>query len=104
MISNSLLKFAAGQEWHVANEDEYVFGHFGDYCFTAKTDDVLTSFYAHRRHRAGDLIELTSWLERTRFPLKLADYEMTDNFIAIRAKDTAFSGTARQMNFSKSDG
>lgn len=98
MISNSLLKFAAGQDWHVANEDEYVFGHFGDYCFTAKTDDVLTSFFTPIAGIAPeDLIELTSWLERTRFPLKLADYEMTDNFIAIRAKDTAFSGTARQM-------
>ncbi len=99
MISNSLLKFAAGQEWHVANEDEYVFGNFRDYCFTAKTDDVLTSFFISVAGIAPEnLIELTSWLEQTRFPLKLADYEMTDNFIAIRAKDTAFSGTARQMN------
>ena len=31
MISNTLLKFAAGQDWHVANEDEYVFGKFNDY-------------------------------------------------------------------------
>ena len=40
---------------------------------------------------------MNSWLEQTCFPLKLVDYEMTDNFIAIRAKDTAFSGTAKQM-------
>ncbi len=98
MISNSLLKFAAGQDWHVANEDEYVFGDFRDYCFTAKTDDVLTSFFTSIAGIAPEnLIELTSWIERARFPLKLVDYEMTDNFIAIRAKDTAFSGTAKQM-------
>ena len=98
MISNTLLKFAAGQDWHVANEDEYVFGKFNDYCFTAKTDDVLTSFFTSIAGIAPEnLIEFTSWLEQTRFPLKLVDYEMTDNFIAIRAKDTAFSGTAKQM-------
>lgn len=98
MISNSLLKFAAGQDWHVANEGEYVFGQFRDYCITAKTDDVLTSFFTSIAGIAPEhLIELTRWLEETRFPLKLADYEMTDNFIAIRAKDTAFSGTAKQM-------
>ena len=98
MISNTLLKFAAGQDWYVANEDEYVFGKFNDYCFTAKTDDVLTSFFTSIAGIAPEnLIEFTSWLEQTRFPLKLVDYEMTDNFIAIRAKDTAFSGTAKQM-------
>jgi succinyl-diaminopimelate desuccinylase len=98
MISNTLLKFAASQNWHVANEDEYVFGKFHDYCITAKTDDVLTSFFTSIAGIAPeDLIELTTWLEQTRFPLKLVDYEMTDNFIAIRAKDTAFSGTAKQM-------
>lgn len=98
MISNSLLKFAASQEWHVANEDEYVFGDFRDYCFTAKTDDVLTSFFTSIAGIAPEnLIELTSWLRETRFPLKLVDYEMTDNFIVVRAKDSAFSGSAKQM-------
>ncbi len=98
MISNSLLKFAASQDWHVANNDDYVFGDFRGYCFTAKTKDVLTSFFTSIAGIAPEnLIELTTWLEQTRFPLKLVDYEMTDNFIAIRAKDTALSGTAKQM-------
>ncbi len=98
MISNSLLKLAACRGWHAANENEFVFGDFNEFCITAKTSDVLTSFFTSIAGIAPEnLIELTTWLEQTRFPMKLVDYEMTDNFIAIRAKDSAFSGTAKQM-------
>ena len=95
MLSNSLLKFAANEDWYVYKDGEYTFGEINAFPITAKTDDVLTSFFVPLAGIAPEnLIELTSWLENTRFPLKLVDYEMTDNFIAIRAKDTAFSGTA----------
>ncbi len=98
MISNSLLKFAAGEDWHVYNGDEYVFGDINGYTVTAKTNDILTSFFLSIAGIAPEkLIELTAWLESSRFPLKLVDYEMTDNFVAIRAKDTAFSGSANQI-------
>ncbi|HZK29081.1 MAG TPA: Sapep family Mn(2+)-dependent dipeptidase [Clostridia bacterium] len=98
MISNSLLKFAAGEDWHVYNDDEAVFGEVNGFTVTAKTNDTLTSFFLSIAGIAPeDLIEFTAWLESSRFPLKLVDYEMTDNFIAVRAKDTAFSGTAKQI-------
>lgn len=95
MLSNSLLKFAAGQGWYVYKEGEFTFGLVQDYPITAKSKDTLTSFFVPLAGIAPeDLIELTKWLETDKFPLKLVDYELTDNFIAIRAKDSAFSGSA----------
>ncbi|MDD3418816.1 MAG: hypothetical protein PHN96_04640, partial [Eubacteriales bacterium] len=92
MLSNSLLKFAANEDWYVYKDGEYTFGEINGFPITAKTDDILTSFFVPLAGIAPEnLIELTGWLENTRFSLKLVDYEMTDNFIAIRAKDTAFS-------------
>lgn len=99
MLSNSLLKFAATHDWNTCNGDEYVFGDVNGYTFTAKTDDILTSFFFSVAGIAPEnLIEFATWLESKRFPLTVIDYEMTDNFMAIRVKDTAFSGTARQMH------
>lgn len=98
MLSNSLLKFAASEHWQVYKEDACVFGTVNGYCITASTSDALTTFFVPVAGIAPEnLIELTVWLEKTRFPLVLINYEMTDNFMAIRAKDTAFSGTAAQM-------
>ncbi len=95
MLSNSLLKFAANEDWYVYKDGEYTFGEINGFPITAKTDDILTSFFVPLAGIAPEnLIELTGWLENTRFSLKLVDYEMTDNFIAIRAKDTAFSGSS----------
>lgn len=95
MISNSLLKFAAAENWRVYKDGDFTFGLFNGYTVTARTQDILTSFFFPIAGITPEnLIELTGWIERTRFPIKLIDYEMTDNFIAIRAKDTAFSGTA----------
>lgn len=95
MISNSLLKFAAAENWYVYKDGEFTFGEIKGYPVTAKTQDILSSFFFPIAGIAPEnLIELTTWIESTRFALKLVDYEMTDNFIAIRAKDTAFSGTA----------
>lgn len=98
MLSNSLLKFAASENWQVYKKDACVFGTVNGYCITASTNEALTTFYVPVAGIAPEnLIELTVWLENTRFPLVLINYEMTDNFMAIRAKDTAFSGTAAQM-------
>ncbi|HHX30890.1 MAG TPA: M20 family metallopeptidase [Clostridiaceae bacterium] len=98
MISNSLLKFAAKNGWYVYKDGEYTFGEFNGYPITAKTDEVLSSYFVPIAGIAPEnLIELTTWLESKRFPLKLADYEMTDNFIAIRARDTALSGPASKI-------
>lgn len=98
MLSNSLLKFAASERWQVYKKDSCVFGTVNGYCITASTCEALTTFYVPVAGIAPEnLIELTVWLEKTRFPLVLINYEMTDNFMAIRAKDTAFSGTASQM-------
>ncbi len=95
MISNSLLKFAAAENWFVYKDGEFTFGEINGYPVTAKTSEILSSFFFPVAGIAPEnLIELTAWIESTRFTLKLIDYEMTDNFIAIRAKDTAFSGTA----------
>lgn len=98
MLSNSLLKFAASEHWQVYKNDACVFGTVNGYCITASTNEAITTFYVPVAGIAPEnLIELTVWLEKTRFPLILVNYEMTDNFMAIRAKDTAFSGTASQM-------
>ncbi len=98
MLSNSLLKFAANEDWYVYKEGDYTFGEIKGYPITAKTRDILTSFFIPIAGIAPeDLIDLASWLEATKFPLKLVDYEMTDNFIAIRAKDTALSGSAASI-------
>lgn len=98
MISNSLLKFAAKEGWYVYKEGDFTFGEFKGYPVTARTTDILTSFFLPIAGIAPEhLIDLTTWLEETRFPLKLVDYEMTDNFIAVRARDTAFSGRASQI-------
>lgn len=97
MLSNSLLKFAASEGWYVYKEGEFTFGEVNQYPVTAKTKDTLTSFIPIAGIAPEDLIDLTSWLETEKFPLKLVDYEMTDNFIAIRAKDTAFTGSAASI-------
>lgn len=98
MLSNSLLKFAAAEGWQVYREGEYTFGLVKGYPVTAKSQDILTSFFIPIAGIAPEhLIELTKWLEQETFPLKLVDYELTDNFIAIRAKDTAFSGSAASI-------
>lgn len=98
MLSNSLLKFAASEGWYIYKEGEFTFGEVNQYPVTAKTKDTLTSFFIPIAGIAPeDLIDLTSWLETEKFPLKLVDYEMTDNFIAIRAKDTAFTGSAASI-------
>ena len=98
MLSNSLLKFAANENWYVYKDGDYTFGEIKGYPITAKTRDILTSFFIPLAGIAPEnLIELTSWLEATKFPLKLVDYEMTDNFIAIRARDTALSGSAASI-------
>ena len=98
MISNSLLKFAASENWYVYKDGEFTFGLFQGYPVTAKSQDILSSYFFPVAGIAPEhLVELPRWIETTRFPLKLVDYEMTDNFIAIRAKDTAFSGPAASI-------
>lgn len=98
MISNALLKFAASHDWHASEDEGYVFGRFNDYCVTAETKDAITAFFfSVAGIQPEHLIDLTLFLEEERFALRLIDYEMTDNFLCIRAKDTTFSGTAAQI-------
>ena len=98
MISNALLKFAAAHDWHAAEDADYVFGKFNGYCFTAKTEDALSSYFVPVAGIAPeDLLDLSKYIEEERFPLKLVDYEMTDNFLSVRAKDTLFNSTAKQI-------
>lgn len=98
MISNALLKFAAAHDWHAADDEKYVFGKFNGYCFTAKTQDALSSYFLPLAGIAPeDLLDLSQYIEKGHFSLKLVDYEMTDNFLALRAKDTLFNSTAKQI-------
>lgn len=98
MISNALLKFAAAHDWHAAEDEEYVFGKFSGYCFTAKTSEALSSYFVPLAGISPeDLLDLSKYIEEGRFALKLVDYEMTDNFLSLRAKDTLFNSTAKQI-------
>ena len=98
MISNALLKFAAAHDWHAAEDEKYVFGKFNGYCFTAMTQDALSSYFLPLAGISPeDLLSLSKFIEEGHFSLKLVDYEMTDNFLALRAKDTLFNSTAKQI-------
>ncbi|MDD4323595.1 MAG: Sapep family Mn(2+)-dependent dipeptidase [Eubacteriales bacterium] len=98
MISNALLKFAAAHDWHAADDEKYVFGKFNGYCFTAKTQDALSSYIVPLAGISPeDLLDLSKYIEESHFSLKLVDYEMTDNFLSLRAKDTLFNSTAKQI-------
>ena len=98
MISNALLKFAAAHDWHAAEDEKYVFGMFNGYCFTAMTQDALSSYFLPLAGISPeDLLSLSKFIEEGHFSLKLVDYEMTDNFLALRAKDTLFNSTAKQI-------
>lgn len=98
MISNALLKFAAAHDWHAAEDEKYVFGKFNGYCFTAKTIDALSSYFVPLAGISPEnLLDLSKYIEEERFSLKLVDYEMTDNFLSLRAKDTLFNSTAKQI-------
>ncbi|MDD4541861.1 MAG: hypothetical protein PHR78_06865, partial [Eubacteriales bacterium] len=98
MISNALLKFAAAHDWHAADDEKYVFGKFNGYCFTAKTQDALSSYIVPLAGISPEhLLHLSKYIEESHFSLKLVDYEMTDNFLSLRAKDTLFNSTAKQI-------
>ncbi len=98
MISNALLKFAAAHDWHAEDDEKFVFGKFNGYCFTAMTQDALSSYFLPLAGISPeDLLDFSQYIEEGHFSLKLVDYEMTDNFLLLRAKDTLFNSTAKQI-------
>ncbi len=100
MPSTLLLEIAAALDFSLHSDQETVFGKVDGYRFTAveraKTIGFFTSVAGITPEHLQDL---SAWLEKTAFSLKLETYDLDANFLGVFAHKPLFSGVKKAVSF-----
>lgn len=100
MISTQLMRFAELNQWKVNAKDELVFGEYNGYLFTVLEGRHFKAFITPVAGISPDALDqIRKYLDSQHKALKLRNYEISDNFLCVRAEEGLVPLSTAKMEF-----
>lgn len=100
MISTQLAKLAEQNHWQTDSQEGTVYGHYNGYRFSLMDGIGFKAVFTPIAGiKPAGLLALEQWLGENAKPLKLRNFELAENFLCVRLKESWQPRTAEQLEW-----
>jgi hypothetical protein len=100
MLSTQMMLLAERNQWRTNAEEQTVFGEFNGYLFTGLEGKGFKAFITPLAGINYDALQsLLSYLTKNTKTLNLLNFDVSDNFLCVRAREGLFPLSAAKMEY-----
>lgn len=91
MLTSTLFKFADKFDWQITADQDFIFGEQKGYLYSLMSGNNFTAIFTPvSALKVEDTDKLFDWLEANENKYNFLNYQITDNFLCLRLKESLF--------------